>query len=169
MYSILEKEGIEIPRYAILDRTSSDPAREYYCALPAACAGFPNQMSLFFLLLPFSEHPGGARRPRGGERHRLQQALRGEAHLSRGPQHLHVLPHLGRLESIFLCGKSGALKDLFFSGGGSQRLFRKIGSRSSVYSSESGVRRTGSYIYEDFMPTDGTDVKVAGPEETPSI
>ena len=45
-------------------------------------------------------------------------------------------------------------------GGGSQRLFRKIGSRSSVYSSESGVRKTGSYIYEDFMPTDGTDVKV---------
>ena len=47
-----------------------------------------------------------------------------------------------------------------FAGGGSQRLFRKIGSRSSVYSSESGVRKTGSYIYEDFMPTDGTDVKV---------
>jgi inositol hexakisphosphate/diphosphoinositol-pentakisphosphate kinase len=45
-------------------------------------------------------------------------------------------------------------------GGGSQRLFRKIGSRSSVYSSESSVRKTGSYIYEDFMPTDGTDVKV---------
>ena len=45
-------------------------------------------------------------------------------------------------------------------GGGSQRLFRKIGSRSSVYSSESGVRKMGSYIYEDFMPTDGTDVKV---------
>ena len=46
------------------------------------------------------------------------------------------------------------------AGGGSQRLFRKIGSRSSVYSPESRVRKTGSYIYEDFMPTDGTDVKV---------
>ena len=53
-------------------------------------------------------------------------------------------------------------------GGGSQRLFRKIGSRSSVYSSESGVRRTGSYIYEDFMPTDGTDVKVRGISKTVS-
>ena len=49
----------------------------------------------------------------------------------------------------------------YYAGGGSQRLFRKIGSRSSVYSSESGVRKTGSYIYEDFMPTDGTDVKVS--------
>ena len=29
------------------------------------------------------------------------------------------------------------------AGGGSQRLFRKIGSRSSVYSPESNVRRTG--------------------------
>ena len=47
------------------------------------------------------------------------------------------------------------------AGGGCQILFRKIGSRSSVYSSESRIRRTGSYIYEDFMPTDGTDVKVS--------
>ncbi|KAH9518094.1 Inositol hexakisphosphate and diphosphoinositol-pentakisphosphate kinase 2, variant 2 [Dermatophagoides farinae] len=52
------------------------------------------------------------------------------------------------------------------AGGGSQRLFRKIGSRSSVYSQESQVRKTGSYIYEEFMPTDGTDVKVytVGPD-----
>lgn len=38
--------------------------------------------------------------------------------------------------------------------------YSQIGSRSSVYSPESRVRKTGSYIYEDFMPTDGTDVKV---------
>lgn len=52
------------------------------------------------------------------------------------------------------------------AGGGSQRLFRKIGCRSSVYSNESHVRKTGSFIYEEFMPTDGTDVKVytAGPD-----
>ncbi|XP_053330472.1 inositol hexakisphosphate and diphosphoinositol-pentakisphosphate kinase 2 isoform X3 [Spea bombifrons] len=52
------------------------------------------------------------------------------------------------------------------AGGGSQRLFRKIGSRSSVYSPESSVRKTGAYIYEEFMPTDGTDVKVytVGPD-----
>ncbi|CAF1051721.1 unnamed protein product [Adineta ricciae] len=46
------------------------------------------------------------------------------------------------------------------AGGGSQRLFRKIGSRSSVYTSENSIRNDGSYIYEEFMPTDGTDVKV---------
>lgn len=39
-------------------------------------------------------------------------------------------------------------------------IFLQIGSRSSVYSPESSVRKTGSYIYEEFMPTDGTDVKV---------
>lgn len=39
-------------------------------------------------------------------------------------------------------------------------LCSQIGSRSSVYSPESSVRKTGSYIYEEFMPTDGTDVKV---------
>ena len=52
------------------------------------------------------------------------------------------------------------------AGGGSQRLFRKIGFRSSIYSQESRIRRNGSYIYEEFKPTDGTDVKVytVGPE-----
>ena len=47
------------------------------------------------------------------------------------------------------------------AGGGSQRLFRKVGSQSSKYFSESSVRKTGSYIYEEFLPTDGTDVKVS--------
>jgi hypothetical protein len=52
------------------------------------------------------------------------------------------------------------------AGGGSQRLFRKVGSRSSMYSPENRIRRNGAYIYEEFMPTDGTDVKVytVGPE-----
>eukprot|EP00105_Crassostrea_gigas_P040545 XP_019924693.1 PREDICTED: inositol hexakisphosphate and diphosphoinositol-pentakisphosphate kinase 2 [Crassostrea gigas] len=52
------------------------------------------------------------------------------------------------------------------AGGGSQKLFRKIGSRSSVYSHTGRLRKSGSYIYEDFMPTDGTDVKVytVGPD-----
>ncbi len=38
----------------------------------------------------------------------------------------------------------------------------QIHNRSSVYSSESRVRKAGSFIYEEFMPTDGTDVKVRG-------
>ena len=46
-----------------------------------------------------------------------------------------------------------ALNSYFFS--------VQVGSRSSVYSTINRVRKTGSYIYEDFMPTDGTDVKVA--------
>ncbi|XP_071505816.1 inositol hexakisphosphate and diphosphoinositol-pentakisphosphate kinase 2-like [Diadema antillarum] len=52
------------------------------------------------------------------------------------------------------------------AGGGSQRLFRKMRNRSSVYSPESHIRRVGSYMYEEFMPTDGTDVKVytVGPD-----
>ena len=46
------------------------------------------------------------------------------------------------------------------AGGGSQRLFRKVGSRSSEYSNESSVRKKGSFLYEDFVPTDGIDLKV---------
>jgi inositol hexakisphosphate/diphosphoinositol-pentakisphosphate kinase len=45
-------------------------------------------------------------------------------------------------------------------GGGSQRLFRKVGSLCSLYSSENKIRCNGSFIYEEFIPTDGFDVKV---------
>ncbi|XP_051114666.1 inositol hexakisphosphate and diphosphoinositol-pentakisphosphate kinase VIP2-like isoform X2 [Andrographis paniculata] len=53
------------------------------------------------------------------------------------------------------------------AGGGMKELFRKIGNRSSKFHPEvRRVRREGSYIYEEFMPTGGTDVKVytVGPE-----
>ena len=36
----------------------------------------------------------------------------------------------------------------------------QVKDRSSEYYKESNVRSTGSYIYEEFMPTDGIDVKV---------
>jgi len=61
-------------------------------------------------------------------------------------------------------------------GGGYKRLFRKIGNQSSQYypppDGSSGeltytpVRRSTSFIYEDFMSTNGTDVKVytVGPD-----
>jgi len=47
-------------------------------------------------------------------------------------------------------------------GGGVKRLFRKVDDKSSMYDpNHSGaVRRDGSYIYEEFLPTGGTDVKV---------
>ncbi|KAJ8754851.1 hypothetical protein K2173_015363 [Erythroxylum novogranatense] len=53
------------------------------------------------------------------------------------------------------------------AGGGMKELFRKVGNRSSEFHPEvRRVRRDGSYIYEEFMPTGGTDVKVytVGPE-----
>ncbi|KAH6804980.1 Phosphoglycerate mutase-like family protein [Perilla frutescens var. frutescens] len=53
------------------------------------------------------------------------------------------------------------------AGGGMKELFRKVGNRSSEFHPETRrVRREGSYIYEEFMPTGGTDVKVytVGPE-----
>ena len=45
-------------------------------------------------------------------------------------------------------------------------LLLQVKDRSSRYSRESTIRKTGSYIYEDFLATDGTDVKVytVGPD-----
>ena len=46
-------------------------------------------------------------------------------------------------------------------GGGCKKLFRKIGNRSSeFYPDINEVRRDGSYIYEEFVETQGTDVKM---------
>ncbi|KAM3305915.1 inositol hexakisphosphate and diphosphoinositol-pentakisphosphate kinase VIP2 isoform X1 [Capsicum chacoense] len=53
------------------------------------------------------------------------------------------------------------------AGSGMKELFRKVGNRSSEFHPDvRRVRREGSYIYEEFMPTGGTDVKVytVGPE-----
>jgi hypothetical protein len=47
-------------------------------------------------------------------------------------------------------------------GGGVKRLFRKVDNRSAEYVPDhpGAVRRGGSFIYEEFLPTGGTDVKV---------
>jgi inositol hexakisphosphate/diphosphoinositol-pentakisphosphate kinase len=53
------------------------------------------------------------------------------------------------------------------AGGGSKRLFRKVDDRSSeFYPHVNEVRTEGSYIYEEFIITQGTDVKVytVGPD-----
>ncbi|XP_024884540.1 inositol hexakisphosphate and diphosphoinositol-pentakisphosphate kinase 2 isoform X5 [Temnothorax curvispinosus] len=126
VYAILESEGIEIPRYAVLDRDSPDPKQNIDCILEHELVESEDHVEVNGITFnkPFVEKPVSA-----------------EDH------------------NIYIYYPTSA-------GGGSQRLFRKIGSRSSVYSPESRVRKSGSYIYEDFMPTDGTDVKVytVGPD-----
>lgn len=52
-------------------------------------------------------------------------------------------------------------------GGGCKKLFRKIGNVSSKFDSNfNEIRRDGNYIYEEFLPTDGFDIKVytVGPD-----
>jgi inositol hexakisphosphate/diphosphoinositol-pentakisphosphate kinase len=47
------------------------------------------------------------------------------------------------------------------AGGGCKKLFRKVGNRSSeFYPDINEVRQDGSYIYEAFLETQGTDVKM---------
>jgi hypothetical protein len=48
-------------------------------------------------------------------------------------------------------------------GGGVKYLFRKVDDKASKYDSnhDGRVRRDGSYIYEEFLPTGGTDVRPA--------
>ncbi|CAL8092243.1 unnamed protein product [Orchesella dallaii] len=119
VYSTLAREGILLPRYAVLDRDSPDPAMHELIESEDHV-----EVNGVTFNKPFVEKPVSA-----------------EDH------------------NIYIYYPTSA-------GSGSQRLFRKIGSRSSVYSPETRIRKTGSFIYEDFMPTDGTDVKVytVGPD-----
>ncbi|XP_034091803.1 inositol hexakisphosphate and diphosphoinositol-pentakisphosphate kinase 1 isoform X4 [Gymnodraco acuticeps] len=119
VYRILKEEGIDLPRYGVLNR---DPDNPEECNLVE------------------------------GEDH---VEVNGEVF----PKPFVEKPVCAEDHNVYIYYPSSA-------GGGSQRLFRKIGSRSSVYSPEASVRKTGSYIYEEFMPTDGTDVKVytVGPD-----
>lgn len=52
-------------------------------------------------------------------------------------------------------------------GGGCKRLFRKVGNVSSKFDPLCNeIRRNGNYIYEEFLPTNGFDIKVytVGPD-----
>ena len=52
-------------------------------------------------------------------------------------------------------------------GGGCKHLFRKVGNVSSKFDPNCNeIRRNGNYIYEEFLPTDGFDIKVytVGPD-----
>lgn len=51
VYSILEGVGIEIPRYAVLDRDSPDPKRTYHniCSIN-------DRKHIFFFFIPIAEH-----------------------------------------------------------------------------------------------------------------
>jgi inositol hexakisphosphate/diphosphoinositol-pentakisphosphate kinase len=55
------------------------------------------------------------------------------------------------------------------AGGGSKRLYRKVSDRSSTfYPDHNSVRTEGSYIYEVFLRTEGTDIKVCDPQCAPA-
>lgn len=46
-------------------------------------------------------------------------------------------------------------------GGGCQKLFRKIGNQSSSFNyEENSIRNRGNFIYEEFLATNGFDIKV---------
>ncbi|XP_042019372.1 inositol hexakisphosphate and diphosphoinositol-pentakisphosphate kinase VIP2-like isoform X4 [Salvia splendens] len=120
VYEKLEMFGINVPRYALVNRE------------------FPNQELDFF-----SEEEDFV-----------------EVHGNRFWKPFVEKPIHGDDHSIMIYYPSSA-------GGGMKELFRKVGNRSSEFHPDvRRVRREGSYIYEEFMPTGGTDVKVytVGPE-----
>ncbi|KAL3525968.1 hypothetical protein ACH5RR_014340 [Cinchona calisaya] len=120
VYECLERYGIPVPRYALVNREMPYQELDYFVEEEDFVEVHGNRF-----WKPFVEKP-----------------VDGDNH------------------SIMIYYPSSA-------GGGMKKLFRKVGNRSSEFHPEvRRVRREGSYIYEEFMPTGGTDVKVytVGPE-----
>ncbi|XP_071916556.1 inositol hexakisphosphate and diphosphoinositol-pentakisphosphate kinase VIP2-like isoform X4 [Coffea arabica] len=120
VYECLERYGIPVPRYALVNRDMPYQELDYFVEEEDFVEVHGNRF-----WKPFVEKP-----------------VDGDNH------------------SIMIYYPSSA-------GGGMKELFRKVGNRSSEFHPEvRRVRREGSYIYEEFMPTGGTDVKVytVGPE-----
>ncbi|GLU11159.1 hypothetical protein SLE2022_279230 [Rubroshorea leprosula] len=120
VYERLEKYGISIPRYALVNREVPYQDLDYFVEEEDYIEVHGNRF-----WKPFVEKP-----------------VDGDDH------------------SIMIYYPSSA-------GSGMKVLFRKIGNRSSEFHPDvRRVRREGSYIYEEFLPTGGTDVKVytVGPE-----
>ncbi|ONM07833.1 Phosphoglycerate mutase-like family protein [Zea mays] len=114
VYEHLEKYGIPVPSYALVNREYPDQELDYFIEQE----DFVEVHGKRFLK-PFVE------KPVNGDDHRIM---------------------------IYYPSSAG---------GGMKELFRKVGNRSSEFHPDvRRVRREGSYIYEEFMPTGGTDVKV---------
>ncbi|XP_050725951.1 inositol hexakisphosphate and diphosphoinositol-pentakisphosphate kinase 2-like isoform X8 [Eriocheir sinensis] len=167
VYNTLQREGIELPRFAILDRDSKDPSKreliegEDHVEVNGVIFNKPfvekpvsAEDHNIYIYYPTSAGGGSQRLFRKKERERDSYHLLGIVKVIILDSFLNPA-----LQLLMVCFQLGSRKD------GEERTV-EIGSRSSVYSPESRVRKTGSYIYEDFMPTDGTDVKVytVGPD-----
>ncbi|XP_030049294.1 inositol hexakisphosphate and diphosphoinositol-pentakisphosphate kinase 2 isoform X2 [Microcaecilia unicolor] len=147
VYRILKDEGILLPRYAILNRDPNKPEGK------GASFYLPDNpsRSINKLMVDYNREIEECNLIEGEDQVEVNGEIFQKPFVEK--------PVCAEDHNVYIYYPTSA-------GGGSQRLFRKIGSRSSVYSPESNVRKTGSYIYEEFMPTDGTDVKVytVGPD-----
>ncbi|KAH0907335.1 hypothetical protein HID58_039162 [Brassica napus] len=136
VYEHLEMYGIPVPRYACVNRTEPNQDLDYFVEEEDFI-----EVNGEVFWKPFVEKP-----------------VNGELSSSR-------IFDLSILVDCLFCGIM-----IYYpssAGGGMKELFRKVGNRSSEFHPDvRRVRREGSYIYEEFMPTGGTDVKVytVGPE-----
>ena len=144
VYATLQRAGVPTPRFVALSRDGDAPE--------AALEEFDDHIVVGGVRIekPFVEKPAGDRS--GGllsfERTGPSYSSRGRRLKSRAPQvdsddhNIHIYYPMS-------------------AGGGRKRLFRKVGNQSSQYDADvHRVRREGSYIYEEFVDTQGTDVKV---------
>ena len=157
VYDLLEASGIDVPRHVFMNRDGYVPTMDL---LNNASNQFLNNNDTASIIsnntssIIMSEHDG-----------------ENECELVEHDDHIEVngvVIHKPFVEKpVDADDHNIAIYYPYSAGGGCKKLFRKIGDRSSeFYPHINEVRRDGSYIYEEYVETQGIDVKMytVGPD-----
>lgn len=151
VYDLLEASGIDVPRHVFLSKddyvsTGTYPGEYFVCFV------LSHVISLIFFSVPsLFFHVVGT-----GDGNK-----KGDTHVQEFDDHIEingVAIHKPFVEKpVDADDHNIAIYYPTSAGGGCKKLFRKIGNRSSeFYPDINEVRRDGSYIYEEFVETQGT-------------
>ncbi|XP_062207057.1 inositol hexakisphosphate and diphosphoinositol-pentakisphosphate kinase VIP1-like isoform X3 [Phragmites australis] len=158
VYEQLKLFGVPVPTYAVVRREYPNQELNYFVEQDDFIEIHGIRFCKPFVEKPIDDdwrqlvHPLNPAGLVPAKREALSSCIRWKFRVQ-GPEWRQIRPP-GDDHNIMIYYPSSA-------GGGMKELFRKVGNRSSeFYPDVRKVRRDGSYIYEEFMPTGGTDVKV---------
>lgn len=157
VYDLLEASGIDVPRHAFMNRDGYVSTTDLLSSPSTSTRNLMTNDAASII----SNHTLDAIMDDGSE----------ECELIEHDDHIEingVVIHKPFVEKpVDADDHNIAIYYPYSAGGGCKKLFRKIGDRSSeFYPHINEVRRDGSYIYEEYVETQGIDVKMytVGPD-----
>ncbi|EJK58180.1 hypothetical protein THAOC_21718, partial [Thalassiosira oceanica] len=167
VYDLLEECGIDVPKHVFMSRdgyVSSGTGDGKAIDGSDICCTETNECD------DNKKNKGKNKNGKGGKRH-IRQPAAADVEIDEHDDHIEVngvviqKPFVEK--PVDADDHNIAIYYPSSAGGGCKKLFRKVGDRSSeFYPDINEIRRDGSYIYEEFIETQGTDVKMytVGPD-----